>query len=112
MPDALIVTQLPLWPLTSEAQKTSVKPPDLHTLGALPQLLPACVTDSPTILRCLKLLAPLDWAHFPERNLHRHWGQRAIPYATLAAAELIRLNEALPSVGALRRFLIEHPGFI
>jgi hypothetical protein len=57
-------------------------------------------------------LSPLDWAHFPERNLDRNWGQTTIPYAALAAAELIRLNEALPSMGHLRRYLIEHPGFI
>ena len=63
-------------------------------------------------MRCLDLLGPLDWGHFPERNLQRNWGQFTIPYATLAAAELIRLNETLPSMGRLRRFLVEHPGFI
>ncbi|NTU65033.1 MAG: hypothetical protein HGB05_16950, partial [Chloroflexi bacterium] len=42
----------------------------------------------------------------------RNWGQVAIPYAAFVAAELIRLNEALPSMGRLRRFLVEHPGFI
>jgi hypothetical protein len=112
MTDLSIVTQLPLWPFSPEAQKTSVKPPDLHTLAQLPQHLPACVMDSPTILRCLDLLAPLDWAHFPERNLQRNWGQFQIPHAALAAAELVRLNEAIPSMRKLRRFLIEHPGFI
>lgn len=112
MTDISIVTQLPLWTFTPESQKPSVKPPDLHTLAQLPQHLPACVADSPTILRCLDLLGPLDWAHFPERNLHRHWGQFQIPYAALAAAELVRLNEAIPSMRKLRRFLLEHPGFI
>jgi hypothetical protein len=68
--------------------------------------------SSPTIMRCFELLSPLDWAHFPERNLQRNWGQVTIPYAALAAAEVIRLNEGLPSMGHLWRFLIEHPGFI
>jgi hypothetical protein len=54
----------------------------------------------------------LDWGHFPERDLQRNWGQVTIPYAAFVAAELIRLNEALPSMGHLRRYLIEHPGFI
>jgi len=63
-------------------------------------------------MRCLTLLSPLDWAHFPERNLQRNWGRMTIPDAALTAAELIRLNEGLPSMGHLWRFLIEHPGFI
>jgi hypothetical protein len=90
MTDIPIVTQLPLWPFSPEAQKTSVKPCDLHTLAQLPQHLPACVTDSPTVMRCLDLLAPLDWAHFPERNLQRDWGQFQIPYESVA--ELPRMT--------------------
>ena len=112
MTDSPIVTQLPLWPFSPEGQKTSEKPPDLHTAGQLPQYLPKCVTDSPTIMRLLELLAPLDWARFPERNLQRNWGQVAIPYAALAAAELIRLEEHLPSAQRLHQYLVEHPGFI
>ncbi len=112
MPDQSIVTQLPLWTFAPEAQKTSVKPPDLHTCWQLPQFLPRCVADSPTVMRGLDLLGPLDWARFPERDLQRNWGQVSIPYATLAAAELIRLNDSLPSAKRLRRHLLEHPGFI
>ena len=112
MSDNPIVTQLPLWSFAPAAQQTSLKRPDLHTLAQLPQYLPTCVTTAPTILRCLNLLGPLDWAQLPERNLQRHWGRVTIPYAALAAAELIRLNEAIPSTGKLRRFLLEQPGFI
>jgi hypothetical protein len=84
----------------------------LHTFWQFPDYLPRCAAASLTIMRCLDLLGPLDWGHFPERNLQRNWGQFTIPYAALAAAELIRLNETLPSMGRLRRFLVEHPGFI
>jgi hypothetical protein len=112
MTDSSIVTQLPLWPFVPETLRTSEKPPDLHIAWQLPQYLPQCVTDSPTVMRCLNLLGPLDWVHFPERNLQRNWGQVSIPYATLAAAELIRLEESLPSAKRLRRHLLEHPGFI
>ncbi len=112
MPDMSIVTQLPLWTFPRPDLRLRGKPPDLHALAQFPDHLPAFVTDSPTIRRCLELLAPLDWTRFPERNLQRNWGRVTIPYATLAAAELIRLNEALPSVGHLHRFLLEHPGFI
>jgi len=112
MTDLSIVTQLPLWTFALDTSKTPEKQPDLHTLWQCPEHLPACVTASPTIMRCFELLAPLDWGHFPERNLQRNWGQLTIPYAALAAAELIRLNEALPSLKRLRRFLSEQPGFI
>ena len=112
MTDETIVTQLPLWTFPLDPSKTREKPPDLHTLSQFPEHLPACVTTSPTIMRCLESVSPLDWAHFPERNLQRHWGQVTIPYGALVAAELIRLHEALPSMGHLRRYLIEHPGFI
>ncbi len=112
MTDPSIITQLPLWPLPPYLQKSPGKPLDLHTLAAFPERLPACVTEMPTIMRCLELLAPLQWAAFPERNLERNWGQPTIPFAAVAGAELIRLNENLPSLGRLRQFLVEHPGFI
>jgi Transposase DDE domain len=112
MTDPSIVTQLPLWTFPLETSKTPGKQPDLHTLWQYLEYLPTCVTASPTIMRCFELLAPLDWGHFPERNLQRNWGQLTIPYAALAAAELIRLNDSLPTMGRLRRYLIEHPGFI
>ena len=103
MLDTTIVTQLPLWGLARNLRKNGPKPPNLHTLVQLPELLPAWVTESPTILRSLELLAPLDWAHLPERDLQHNWGQVTIPNATLAAAELIRLNEAIPSSRLLHR---------
>jgi len=112
MTDQPIVTQLPLWTFQLGTLQTPIKPPDLHTLWQCPEHLPACVTTAPTIMRCFELLSPLDWGHFPERDLQRNWGQVSIPYAALAAAELIRLNEGLPSMGHLWRLLNEHPGFI
>jgi hypothetical protein len=112
MTGSSIVTQLPLWSFSFEGQKTSEKPPDLHTCWQFPQFLPRCVTASATIMRLLDVFGSLDWAHLPERNLQRYWGQVSIPYAALVAAELVRLNEALPSMEKLRLFLCEHPGFI
>jgi hypothetical protein len=112
MTDPAIVAQLPLWPADCWPPKKPEKPPNLHTFWQHPQRLPAVAADCPTCRRVLELLGPLDWAHFPERNLTRNWGQPTIPYAALAAAELLRLNEGLPSMGRLRTFLIEHPAFI
>jgi hypothetical protein len=70
------------------------------------------VTDTSAALRVLDLLGPLDWAHFPERNLQRNWGHTTVPYAAFAAACLVKLNERLVSMGDLREYLVEHPAFI
>lgn len=112
MTDIPIVTQLPLWTFPLGGPQTLIKSSDLHTLWQFPEHLPSWITDVATIMRCFELLSPLDWAHFPERNLERNWGQVTIPYAALAAAELIRLNEHMSSMGHLWNMLLEHPGFI
>jgi hypothetical protein len=90
------------------------KPPersDLHTLWLQANLLPKAL-QSPTVERILDLLGPLDWPRFPERDLQRNWGQPTVPYAGLAAALLLMLNETLRSMSSLCRYLVEHPGFI
>jgi len=112
MTDNLIVTQLPLLSASLLPPKKPEKPPNPHTFWRHPERWSACVTASLTVQRCLDLLGPLDWDHFPERNLQRHWCHTPVPYATLAAAALIKLNEGLASMGDLHRHLIEHPGFI
>ncbi|MBI5031865.1 MAG: transposase [Chloroflexi bacterium] len=112
MTDTSILTQLPFWHWAPHVPKTSVNPSDLHTLWQFRDHLPQWITDSPTIMRCWELLAPLDWTRLPERDLQRDWGHPTVPYAAFLAAELIRLNEPLPTPERLHRFLIEHPGFI
>lgn len=86
-----------------------VSPSDLHRLFEYPEKLPAAVRRSPLALRCLDLLGPLDWTHFPERDLSHHWEPRPVRYAPFAAACLIKLEHNLVSMGALRRYLLEHP---
>jgi hypothetical protein len=80
MTDLSSVAQLPLFPETLLPPKTLAKPPSLHTYWRHPLDLPACVSESLTILRCLELFGPLDWDGVPERNLQRNWGQVSIPY--------------------------------
>ena len=82
--------------------------PDLHTLGANPALLPPFGQESAVALRYLDLLSPLAWDHFPERNLA--WQPAPVPYAALAAACLIKLDQQLVSMGRLRQYLAEQPG--
>ena len=84
--------------------------PDLHTLGANPVLLPPFVRESAVALRYLDLLSPLAWDRFPERNLA--WQPTPIPYAALAAACLVKLDQQLVSMGRLRQYLVEHPALL
>ena len=84
--------------------------PDLHTLGANPVLLPPFVRESAVALRYLDLLSPLAWDRFPERNLA--WQPAPIPYAALAAACLVKLDQQLVSMGRLRQYLVEHPALL
>lgn len=87
-------------------------PRNLHSAFLRPDRLPPFVQDSPSAMRMLDVLGPLAWDQFPERNLDRFWGQAAIPHAAFSAACLIKLEENLVSMGALRRYLVEHPAFI
>ncbi len=112
MTDQPIVAQLPLWPASLGPSKKAAKTGLPEACRRWPDRLPACVTDSPPVMRYLDLLRSLHWDQFPERNLQRNWGKLAVPYAALAAAEIIKLNEGLSSMGRLRNYLLEHPGFI
>jgi hypothetical protein len=113
-----IVVQLPLLPdavfccAESGKQALSHTSKNLHMHWQHPDKLPDCITQSPTILRILDLIGPLDWGHLPERDLKHDWGRATVPNAALIAAELIKLNENLPSLKHLHRFLDEHSGFI
>lgn len=93
-------------------QTTSRPGCDLHALYLNQQLLPGWVSNSPTAIHILHLLGPLAWHDFPERSLDNPSPLPVIPYAAIAAAYLIRLDEGLVSVGRLRRHLIRHPELI
>lgn len=84
--------------------------PDLHTLGANLTSLPSFVQESAVALRYLHLFSPLAWDRFPERNLA--WQPQPIPYAALAAACLVKLDQQLVSMGRLRQYLVDHPALI
>jgi len=112
MTDPILEVQLPLWPENALPPKKALKSSRLHDFWLNPADLPAFVTESPTTMRLLQLLGPLPWDQFPERDLDHAWRFPTIPFAALAAAELIRLNEGLRSIGKLHQFLLEHPGLI
>jgi hypothetical protein len=71
--------------------------------------LPAFVRHSPVARRYLDLLSPLAWEQLPQRLPQPHDQHPSISYATFAAACLIKLDQQLVSMGALRQYLLDHP---
>lgn len=81
---------------------------DLHHLYKEPGRLPKAVQSSVEAMRCLKLLGPLAWDQFPERDLQRNYGQPSTPYSALAAACLLKLELGIEGFGRLSRWLAEN----
>ena len=112
MTDTPILRQLALFPDMEPVAKRSENKPNLHTCWLHQEQLPTRISSSPPAMRTLDLLGPLHWGDLPERNLQRDWGQPTVSYTALIIAELVKLNEALPTFGRLHRHLIENPAFI
>jgi hypothetical protein len=75
--------------------------------------LPPFVRDCRVAMRYLRLLGPLDWEHFPERDPHRPWpGPQPQPRAPYVAAFLVKLEEQKRYMSDLRQFLVEHPALV
>ena len=87
--------------------------PSLSRLAQPDAALPRFVAEDAVARKYLDLLGPLDWDHFPERPCNRPWpGPEPTPRAPYVAAELVKLNEGLRSMGHLRRYLVEHPALV
>ena len=74
--------------------------------------LPAFVQQSSLAVRYVRLLGQLDWAHFPERDLHTHWTHAPVPYAPFVAACLVKLDQHLPYLSSVRQFLVDNPALL
>ncbi len=83
--------------------------PDLHHLALNPADLPSFVRQSSIAMRYLRLLGPLAWQRFPERDLETEWGIPTLPYAPFVAACLIKLDQQLAYMSNLRQYLVDHP---
>jgi len=77
-----------------------------------PDSFPSFVRDSRVAMRYWRLLSPLAWEHFPERDLSRNWGQPCVPMTPFAAACLIKLDLGLRPMSQLRDYLLDHPALI
>jgi hypothetical protein len=76
------------------------------------QALPTFVGACPVARRYLQLLGPLAWAQLPPRQAHPNGNPEPLPYGPFAAACLIKLDQQLPSMGALRQYLVDHPALV
>jgi hypothetical protein len=85
---------------------------NLHYLAQNPRELPDFVRQSPVAMRYLELLGPLAWGGFPERDLTLGQPLSPVPYAAFCVACLVKVDHQLRSMGALRRYLIEHPALV
>jgi hypothetical protein len=94
------------WPLQRQKRR------NLHQLAHNPSALPPFVRQSPLAMKYLHLLGPLDWSHFPERDLESDWGQPTVPFASFLAACLIKLDQRLVYMAHLRDYLVEHPALL
>jgi hypothetical protein len=74
--------------------------------------LPHFVRQCPAATRYLRLLGPLAWDHFPEDHGRPNGNPHPLPYAALAAACLVKLDQQLVSMGALRWYLVDHPALV
>lgn len=94
--------------------RAPTKHPGLHKLAQLPiQSLPRFVQRCPVAMKYLELLGKLDWGRFPERPDQRFAPEvPPLPYACLAAAYLVKIEQRLTYVADLRVYLAEHPALI
>ena len=73
-----------------------------------PRYVQCCLVTQRTIAQ----LRLLDWELLPATLADRKQGERLVPLAAYIGAYLVRLEQQLPTFGALRRFLADHPGLI
>ena len=88
------------------------KRPTLHQLAQNPGLLPRIVQQSAVAMRYLNLLGSLNWECFPERDLETDWGTPPVPFASFAAACLVKLNQRLVYMSHLHQYLADHPALV
>jgi hypothetical protein len=75
--------------------------------------LPDFVKNCPVTMACLKLLAPLDWDNFPNREPNHPWpGSSAHPRSAYVAAFIIKIERNLRYMSDLRAYLVDHPALV
>jgi hypothetical protein len=86
--------------------------PGLRELAQRSADLPRFVQESDVAMRYLRLLGPLNWTRFPERDLDTPWTIPPVPFAPFVAACLVKLNEQHVYMAQLCDYLGEHPALV
>lgn len=111
-----IVAQFPAWKQPSRPWWRPSVPwrrcprrPSWRKLIHNPLAWPRFARESAVANHYLRLLEPLAWDHFPERNLDVIHGFPPVPFAPFVAACLVKLDRQLPYMSRLREYLLQHP---
>jgi hypothetical protein len=102
---------LPASESTTISEQLTIRP-TLHQLAQAEASLPRFVQESTVAMRYLRLLGPLDWDNFPERDLHIYRYTPPVPYLPFVAACLVKLDQQITHLSKLREYLVEHPALI
>ncbi len=90
--------------------QNTIYPPGLpHVLYTLERQLPRFVRRSPAAMKYHQLLAPLAWEQVPWRQSGPRPGPQPASPLPYLAAFLVKLDQQLPTMGHLRRYLVEQP---
>lgn len=87
-------------------------PPYLPRLVLADRYQPNYVQRCEVTQQLLPLLRHVDWEQLPTTVSWRDNGGRTIPLCAYVGAYFVKLERQLPTFGALRRFLREHPALI
>ncbi len=74
--------------------------------------LPRFVQQCPLTMQCISWLRLLDWNCLSQSSPHRCFGQEPIAPATYIATFLVKIDQGIATVRALRRFLVAHPALV
>jgi len=75
--------------------------------------LPRFVRESQVAMTYFRLLRPLDWRRFPDRPDQRfHPDCPPLSYTSFVAAYLVKIDQHLPYLADLRRYLVQHPALV
>lgn len=83
--------------------------PLVQLTGRSPRQLPPRIRQCPVAMKYLRLLEPPNWRHFPNRRAGHYRGVRPASRVPFVAAYLVKIDQQLRSMGALNRYLREHP---
>ena len=92
--------------------RSIILPPHLPRLILADRYQPRYVRRCPVTQPIIRQFQLLDWEHLPLSLASRKQGDRVIPLAAYIGAFLLKSQQRLPTMGALRSFLRDHPALI